>query len=80
MVEKESRWQTLFFSSLLYCCRFYRNKIVHEGEVDFAKTVFMFNRMVEEFLREESLAGLIELLDQRKGERMVGWTPPLAGV
>lgn len=53
---------------------------MHEGEVDFAKTVFMFNRMVEEFLREESLAGLIELLDQRKGERMVGWTPPLAGV
>lgn len=79
MVGRESRWQTIFFSSLFLCCWFYRNKIVHEGNFDFSKILFMFNQMVEDLLREGRLAGQEELIDQGESEIITRWKPPPAG-
>lgn len=73
-VGRERRWQTIFFSSLLYCCWLYRNKVVHEGAVDSAFIIIMCNRMVEEQLKEDNSAGSGEFLDQRLAERKEDWT------
>lgn len=58
---------------------FSKNKIVHEGDFEFSRMVFMFNQMVEELLRDANLIDVLEFSDQRESEERSSWSPPPVG-
>lgn len=58
--DRDGRWHSVFFSSLLYYCWFYRNKLVHEGGCELSKIVTLFNRIVEEGLKDEVYSDVME--------------------
>lgn len=72
-------WHSVFFSSLLYCCWLYRNKVVHEKDPALHGMVVMFNRIVSEDLGN---SGEVELLKEAEGAKLGNeglWTVPPAG-